>query len=66
VLTISLHESGRFLFPGTGRSADIGGPERARQRGEPPARAGDDGSIWLDVFDHAVDPLIRAFDPTSW
>ena len=26
VLTISLHESGRTLFPGTGDPADIGGP----------------------------------------
>ena len=35
VLTISVHESGRHLFPGTGWPADIGGPVRAwhgRQR----------------------------------
>ena len=27
VLTISLHESGRHLFPGTGWPGDIGGPD---------------------------------------
>jgi acetoin utilization protein AcuC len=63
VLTISLHESGRFLFPGTGRSADIGGPEALGSAANLPLAPGTTGSIWLDVFDHAVDPLIRAFAP---
>jgi acetoin utilization protein AcuC len=63
VLTISLHESGRFLFPGTGRSADIGGPEALGSAANLPLAPGTVGSIWLDVFDHAVDPLIRAFAP---
>ncbi len=33
VLTISLHETGRVLFPGTGYPNDIGGPSRGGQRG---------------------------------
>ena len=32
VLTISLHETGQMLFPGTGFPADVGGPGRARAR----------------------------------
>jgi acetoin utilization protein AcuC len=63
VLTISLHESGRFLFPGTGRSADIGGPGALGSAANLPLAPGTIGSLWLEAFDHAVDPLIRAFDP---
>jgi acetoin utilization protein AcuC len=63
VLTISLHESGRFLFPGTGRSADIGGPGALGSAANLPLAPGTTGSLWLEAFDHAVDPLIRAFDP---
>ena len=32
VLTISLHETGQMLFPGTGFPHDIGGPEAPRAR----------------------------------
>jgi acetoin utilization protein AcuC len=63
VLTISLHESGRFLFPGTGRSGDIGGPGALGSAANLPLAPGTTGSLWLEAFDHAVDPLIRAFDP---
>jgi acetoin utilization protein AcuC len=63
VLTISLHESGRFLFPGTGRSADIGGPGALGSAANLPLAPGTTGPLWLEAFDHAVDPLIRAFDP---
>ena len=40
VLTISLHETGQTLFPGTGFPQDFGGPDAAGQRGQrrPPAR----------------------------
>ena len=40
VLTISLHETGQTLFPGTGFAQDVRGPRRPGQRGQrrPPAR----------------------------
>jgi acetoin utilization protein AcuC len=63
VLTISLHESGRFLFPGTGRSADIGGPGARGSAANLPLAPGTTGPVWLEVFDHAVEPLVRAFAP---
>jgi acetoin utilization protein AcuC len=63
VLTISLHESGRFLFPGTGRSADIGGPGDLGSAAKVPIATGTKGPLWLEAFDHAVEPLVRAFDP---
>lgn len=63
VLTISLHESGRFLFPGTGANDDIGGPGALGSAANLPLFPGTDGEIWLDAFDQAVAPLVRAFAP---
>lgn len=63
VLTISLHESGSFLFPGSGRVQDIG---EGRARGSlvnVPLEPGTPGSVWLPTFDEVVEPLVRAFSP---
>jgi acetoin utilization protein AcuC len=62
VLTVSLHESGRFLFPGTGAADDIGGPAARGSAANLPLHPGTTGSVWLDAFDAVVEPLIRAFD----
>ncbi|MEP6666900.1 MAG: acetoin utilization protein AcuC [Nocardioidaceae bacterium] len=64
VLTISLHESPRTLFPGTGDPTESGGPDA--QGGSVnvtlPPGTGDGG--WLRAF-HAVVPLLlREFQPT--
>jgi len=63
VLTISLHETGQMLFPGTGFPNDVGGPEA---RGSAvnvalPPGTGDAG--WLRAFHAVVPPLLREFDP---
>ncbi len=63
VLTISLHESGQFLFPGTGAAEDIGGPEAqgtAVNVALPPG-TGDAG--WLRAFHAVVPDLVREFAP---
>jgi acetoin utilization protein AcuC len=63
VLTISLHESGQFLFPGTGAAEDIGGPEAlgtAVNVALPPG-TGDAG--WLRAFHAVVPELVREFAP---
>ena len=39
VLTISLHETGQMLFPGTGFPHDLGGPDARGQRGQRRAAA---------------------------
>jgi acetoin utilization protein AcuC len=62
VLTISLHESGRFLFPGTGALDDVGGPDALGSAANLPLHPGTTGDVWLGAFDAVVDPLIRAFD----
>jgi acetoin utilization protein AcuC len=61
VLTISLHESGRTLFPGTG-FPDETGADRTAVNVALPAGTGDGG--WLRAFDAIVPPLVRAFAPT--
>ncbi|MFA9446288.1 acetoin utilization protein AcuC [Egicoccus sp. AB-alg6-2] len=63
VLTISLHESGRFLFPGTGHVTDIGGAGAPGSAANVPLYPGTTGDIWLDAFDAVVEPLLRAFAP---
>jgi acetoin utilization deacetylase AcuC-like enzyme len=61
VLTISLHESGRTLFPGTGFPDEVGGAgaEGTAVNVALPAGTGDAG--WLQAFDAVVPPLVRAF-----
>jgi acetoin utilization protein AcuC len=63
VLTISLHESGRFLFPGTGAVTDIGGPGALGSAVNVPLLPGTTGDVWLGAFDAVVEPLVRAFAP---
>ena len=63
VLTISVHESGRFLFPGTGFAHDVGGrdAEGGAVNVALPPGTGDDG--WLRAFHSVVPALIRQFRP---
>ena len=60
VLTISLHESGRYLFPGTGFADEIGAQGTAVNVALPPGTR--DGA-WLRAFHAVVPPLVRAFAP---
>jgi acetoin utilization protein AcuC len=63
VLTISVHESGRYLFPGTGFPEDRGGPtaEGSAVNLALPPGTGDAG--WLRAFHAVVPPLVEAFAP---
>jgi acetoin utilization protein AcuC len=60
VLTISLHETGRTLFPGTGFPAETGADGTAVNVALPPG-TGDAG--WLRAFFAVVPPLVRRFRP---
>ncbi|MCC6626049.1 MAG: acetoin utilization protein AcuC [Chloroflexi bacterium] len=63
VLTVSLHESGRFLFPGTGFVEDLGfGRGRGYSVNLPLEPFTDDAS-WLASFDALVPALAAAFQP---
>lgn len=63
VLTISVHESGTTLFPGTGFADELGGPDAVGSAVNCalPARTGDAG--WLRAVHAVVLPLVQAFAP---
>ncbi len=63
VLTVSIHESGRSLFPGSGWPEDTGGPgaEGTAVNVALPAGTGDGG--WLRAFDAIVPWVVEAFEP---
>ena len=63
VLTISLHETGQMLFPGTGSASDVGGPEALGSAVNVPLPPGTSDAGWLRAFHAVVPDLLRAFDP---
>jgi acetoin utilization protein AcuC len=63
VLTISLHESGSTLFPGTGDPAECGAGAGTGAAVNVALPAGTDDAGWLRAFDAVVPGLLRAFQP---
>jgi acetoin utilization protein AcuC len=63
VLTISIHESGRFLFPGTGFADERGaGPAEGTAVNLPlPPYTADEG--WLLAFREVIPPLVTRWRP---
>ena len=63
VTTVSVHESGSTLFPGTGYPADTGGPsaEGTAVNVALPAGTGDAG--WLRALHSVVRPVVREVRP---
>jgi acetoin utilization protein AcuC len=63
VMTLSMHESGRTLFPGTGFENEIGeGPGRGYCVNLP-LPVGTYDTIYVSAFRGVVLPLVRAFNP---
>ncbi len=63
VLTISLHESGRYLFPGTGDANEIGDGAGKGYSVNIPFFPKTDDEIFLWTFREIVPPLVKAFKP---
>ena len=63
VLTISLHESGTFLFPGTGFVEDMGGGKGRGYSVNLPLYPYTTDEVYLWAFREIVPPLLRAFRP---
>ncbi|ACZ29469.1 histone deacetylase superfamily [Xylanimonas cellulosilytica DSM 15894] len=63
VLTVSIHQDGSTLFPGTGSPADVGGAgaEGSVVNLALPPRTGSEG--WLRALDAVVPALLREFRP---
>ncbi len=63
VLTISLHESGRTLFPGTGFASETGTGDGAGYAVNVALPAGTGDAGWLRAFDAVVPPLLEKYQP---
>jgi acetoin utilization protein AcuC len=63
VLTISVHESGRALFPGTGWASDIGGPHAQGDAVNISLPPGLPDAGWLRAIHATVPALVRSFTP---
>ena len=63
VMTVSLHESGHTLFPGTGFVAEIGHGVGRGYSVNFPLPVGTYDAAFLHVLDEGALPLIRAFAP---
>jgi acetoin utilization protein AcuC len=63
VLTISLHETGRALFPGTGWPTDIGGSGAEGSAVNIALPPGINDAGWLRAIHATVMPLVRSFKP---
>ncbi|HEY3530424.1 MAG TPA: acetoin utilization protein AcuC [Nocardioides sp.] len=63
VLTISLHETGQALFPGTGFPVDSGGPDAQGSAVNVALPPGTSDAGWLRAFHAIVPPLVREFRP---
>jgi acetoin utilization protein AcuC len=63
VLTVSLHETGQMLFPGTGFPQDLGGPAALGSAVNVALPPGTGDAGWLRAFHAVVPPLLREFKP---
>lgn len=65
VLTISLHEIGTYLFPGTGFVEEVGAGKGKGFSVNLPFYPGTDDEIFVWGFNEVVPPLIEAFKPDA-
>ena len=63
VLTISFHEWGRYLFPGTGDVGEIGSGSGKGYSVNLPFHPYADDQIYLWAFREIVPPLVQSFEP---
>ncbi len=63
VMTISAHERGDYLFPGTGFVEETGEGDGVGYSVNLPLEPYTDSAIYLPAFDQVVPPLSRAFRP---
>jgi acetoin utilization protein AcuC len=63
VLTVSIHESGEYLFPGTGFVSERGAGEAEGTKVNVPLPPGTGDHAWLEAFGEVVPPLVRRWRP---
>jgi len=63
VMTVSLHESGHYLFPGTGFVDERGGRDAVGTKVNVPFEPGTGDGDWLAALERIVPPLARRHAP---
>jgi len=63
VMTISLHESGKYLFPGTGEVHELGAGLGRGLKLNLPLEPFTEGESYLEVFEQVVPAALRQFRP---
>lgn len=63
VLTVSTHESGRYLFPGTGRISETGSGNGAGFAVNLPLPPSADDACYALVFERVIAPAVREYTP---
>jgi acetoin utilization protein AcuC len=63
VLTVSFHESGRYLFPGTGSVAEVGEGAAAGSAVNVPFEPGTGEGAWLTAVETLLPELAASFGP---
>lgn len=63
VLTASIHESGRYLFPGTGFADERGGPHAQGSALNIPLEPYTGDAEYRNAFDSTIAPAVRTFGP---
>jgi len=63
VMTVSLHESGKYLFPGTGEVRELGSGVGRGLKLNLPLEPFTEGESYLEVFEQVVPPALRHFRP---
>jgi acetoin utilization protein AcuC len=63
VLTISLHESGQYLFPGSGATHELGAGLGRGLKLNVPLEPFTEGESYLEVFDRVVPAALEQFKP---
>ncbi len=63
VMTVSIHESGRTLFPGTGDVGEIGADEAAGTSVNVPLPPATSGAAWIAIARALLPELAAAFGP---
>jgi acetoin utilization protein AcuC len=63
VLTISIHESGQYLFPGTGHVQEIGSGDGTGYSVNIPLAPYTQDAAWHAALDEVIPPLVSAFKP---
>jgi acetoin utilization protein AcuC len=63
VLVISIHESGKYLFPSSGFETETGAEQGKGYNINIPLEKGTDDEVYFYAFNEVVPPLFRAFQP---